>query len=363
MCDWCRRRRSSNDICDSNNRKRRNSSVICDNSVDSNTASNIETNANLNGSTVSNSLSKYPFTSSKSAGSETCIDKLHVDKDLERDVVSQQSSSGVEGTTSHNNSHLMRDRNSNYYSLQSRNNTQRHLENRNIKLNYSNDQRNKQTSTSVIEICDTNREIHKKLDTNLDKSKAPIEEDISTFNLAFDSDSDFDDMNDIKEETTIVNGAKKPNKTNVHSRHMNFSKTGSKQTTQNHDFNSKKPSLPTLPNQSRAYLSNKKPENQLKNQSESATAVIRPMSRKEMVPLISEAPSTSFSVQGTSKPTKALPVQSCPLCQMEFKQRYVVSKKELNHPTLQFDYTKGYHLHSPKKKKKKPKKYQWYMYI
>ena len=258
----------------------------------------------------------------------------------ERDTTETSLASGVSNRlpVNNTNSHLMRDRNSNYYALQSRNHANKQLESRNLKSSCT-DHRTvgKCKSTSNAELCDIKEKVPKLIgvcntvreEPNLpDKNKVDESsvsfptlvgkptEDSSTFSLAFDSDSDFDGMDEI----------------HPHHQTHNQSPPQSNQTNKESAYNSKK-----QPN----FMDHK--EININHNAMKLNHIEKKAFDQRNTSLTHKARTTDKTVVGGDKPivlpvadvagpshngqnsaTKENPLQSCPLCQVEFSPRSVL---------------------------------------
>ena len=219
MCDWCRRRKSSKEKCCKKSRD-----------IDKANLNNDHRNSVLNGDASQMVISVKEYNAcSKSLANNSHLkedtsqvldkqintasygNKIITSKHLERDVVSNQRSSLPENNSETNNSHLMRDRNSNYYSLQSRNgdsirarcsDRQTHI----LAVNQRNNTKNT-APTSLNKGFDNEKQADiVDVESNIsDLGGVEMEDhDVSTFHLAFDSDSEMETETEGKSSIVAV---------------------------------------------------------------------------------------------------------------------------------------------------------------
>lgn len=302
MCAWCRKRRTKEN-CDDKCKDQASFNQNCDKTESANSWKpdfNTRTGDVCVSKPLSSSSQQINSISSVPLNSNRITDSKH----LERDVVSHQRSSSLESSSLFNNSHLMRDRNSNYYSLQSRNTGSIHTNIKN-RPTQSIIQRNNNSSTSTNKTTDSKdneKGVQSAVGDVIPELRTEIadHEDVSTFSLAFDSDSDFD-----MEDTSIGNSKEvSPIKTqDVQKNHfVGFPRV----TSQTQESKLKANCTDINASGSRVMNSSKKQGYQSQNQSVVDTTFSR------TVPVLSVAPAV-----------KKQSVQNCPLCQMEFTCRYV----------------------------------------
>ena len=125
MCDWCRRRKASNEKCHKKpgHSDKDNQNVGYREAIFNGNSAKVDTdNCATNFKTDNVPLKENTTQVLDKHANAAKQDKKYIGReDLETDVVSNQRNPLLGNNSETNNSHLMRDRNSNYYSLQSRN--------------------------------------------------------------------------------------------------------------------------------------------------------------------------------------------------------------------------------------------------
>ena len=262
----------------------------------------------------------------------------------ERDTTETSLPSNVSNRlpVNNTNSHLMRDRNSNYYALQSRNHANKQVESRNLNSGCT-DRRTsskcKSTSNSescdikakvpkLIGICDTVREEPTLPDKNKSKlNVGKLTEDSSTFSLAFDSDSDFDDVEEIHPHHQIYNQSPpQSNQTNKESTYNSKNQSNimdSKEININHNMMKLKHRENNINHREKNINHTEKKAFDQRNTS--LTHKVRMTDKtvlggdKPIAPPVADVAGPSHNDQNSA--TKETSLQSCPLCQVEFSSR------------------------------------------
>ena len=304
MCNMCKKRRTTKGHCN-NKVTGLNINANCDKSPDIN-----DTSEKLNGRKP---MADAPMHTQ---------DISHINETKDRDYrlnvsqVSNHCSPDLSDNFSFNNSHLMKDRNSNFYALQTRNNINKRSEMKNTDSKHTL-QKSKYKSTSESESCNIEKKVPKLVGVYDVEKKVPklteicdIEQkdqnsasqlgnksisgirksctdDSSTFNHVFDSDSDFDNVDGVEKETHQVNCPT------------------------NQENKSKKNS----------YLSSVSEQIGLKHQSKITHTDTTSNPGEINVPVLSDGSGTSHSCEDIHRAGKETSIQSCPLCQVEFPPR------------------------------------------
>ena len=325
MCDWCRRKRPSNENCckKSRNIETTNQNYDLKKSV-----------LNGNPAEMEMCVDKHDISTIKPLAERLHqkVDTLHkpdikptvatsarnemiASKHLESDVISNQRSSLRENNSEYNNSHLMRDRNSNYYSLQSRNGSSRptnsNTGNRETQILATNQRRNT-TPTSVNKDCDQVKET-KSADVDIpDLGKEMEDHDVSTFDLAFDSDSEME-MTEIDGESSKLTNHNQDAKFHKEVMRENQTKTVSKSEQQSR---LKSTDVCTKQSGTRHNVDN---QNRSHSQVHGSTSAAISSGRTNKVPVACVSP--CISSENQVKSDREASIQNCPLCQMEFVYR------------------------------------------
>ena len=360
MCDWCRRRKSTNQKCrkKSNDINMTNQNNDHKKSVLNGNPAQMDNDMEKDGISVSESvavnLEQKVDTSQvldiKPMKTASHRNKIITSKHLERDVVSNQRSSLLENNSETNNSHLMRDRNSNYYSLQSRNGN-------NIRASSS----DRQTHTCILAVnqrSNTKNTAPTSLNKGFDNEIVDVESnipdhrgdemenhDVSTFNLAFDSDSEMEtetegesnmvavhneDMNNHKDvdEVDRLELVSKPNHLTIHDQ-QTFTKVRKDviQGKQSEIVSKSKHQGPhKLQSKSSTGIKESGTRNNVDNvnhgqvEDNIPTASNTGMTNKVPIACVSPCVSSEKRIE-SNREIELNAVKNCPLCQMEFARR------------------------------------------
>ena len=275
----------------------------------------------------------------------------------ERDFTETSLASNVSNRlpVNNTNSHLMRDRNSNYYALQSRNHANKQVESRNLNTgctDHRTSSKCKSTSNTelrdikekvpkLIGVCNTVREKPKLPDKNkVDESSVSfptlvgkltedsltvgkLTEDSSTFSLAFDSDSDFDGMDEIHTHHQTHNQI--PPQSNQTNKESTYNSKNQSNFMDHKEININHNAMKLNHREKNINHIEKKAFDQ---RNTSLTHKVRKTDKtvvgrdKQIVPSVADVAGPSHNGQNSA--AKETSLQSCPLCQVEFSPRSVL---------------------------------------
>ena len=373
MCDWCRRRKVSNEKChkkSGHSDKTHQNGGYRELSFDSNPAK-VDTDMEVDSCATNFLTDNVPLKENTTQVLDKHINAANQDNkpfagiELETDVVSNQRNPLLGNNSETYNSHLMRDRNSNYYSLQSRNGHNVPACNSGRQTNeLAGDQRNdlkntthrsgRQNSIEENQSSNLKNTAHTSLSKNfshekqlklvLDADKEDLkgdemeDQDETTFNLAFDSDNDME-MTEIEGEHTsgadytgdidkcYQKDSGQVNHLELVSKPKHLKRHGQKvQNNAEQGFVSE-------------LISKPKQQAQERLKSKSLDACLRPKETRNVPDSDITNAQASAQTSNTERTSNKIPVacvspcissgkkthnsvKNCPLCQMEFTHRY-----------------------------------------
>ena len=262
----------------------------------------------------------------------------------ERDPTPTSLASNVPNrlTVNNTNSHLMRDRNSNYYALQSRNHANKQLESRNLNSSCTDHRTSsKCKSTSNSELCDFKEKVPKLIgvcntvskEPNLpDKNKVDessvsfptlvgkLTEDSSTFSLAFDSDSDFDGMDEIHTHHQTHNQS--PPQSNQTNKESTYNAENQSNFMDHKEINRNHNAMKLNHREKNKNHIEKKAFDQRNTRlTHKVRMADKAVGGKSLVPPVADVVGPSHNGQNLATATNETSLKSCPLCQVEFSSR------------------------------------------